>query len=239
MQRRLTHSSYLICGTPRSGTTLLATLLASSGLAGYAREHFSPKNEPPDAARRYVDYVLECVQHGASANGVFGAKLLWNDLSRFLRLLRAAGSPPAVADRLVLESVFPDVCYIWVRREDLVAQAVSWWKAHQTSEWYSGDSRATGAEPVFDFGEIDRLVRELAEGNEGWRRWFADNRIEPFAVRYEDLVRDTIGVAGAALAFVGVELPPDVSISQRTAKQADGVNADWIRRYHELAITQP
>jgi LPS sulfotransferase NodH len=35
-----TESSYLVCGTPRSGTSLLCRLLAATGVAGRPEEYF-------------------------------------------------------------------------------------------------------------------------------------------------------------------------------------------------------
>ncbi len=230
--------AFFICGTPRCGSTLLAGLLAGTGLAGYAGEHFAPANEPPWAAERFADYVEGCVRRHASAGGVFGAKLLWGDLRRTLDRLGSAACEPPATDRELLETVFPGARFLWVRRGDVVAQAVSWWKAHQTGEWYAGAERGTGVTPAFDFDEIDRLVRELDAANGGWRRWFAENGIAPHAILYEELVRDKAGTARRALEFIGVEVPPGASIVERTSRQADAVNADWIRRYRALAAAR-
>jgi LPS sulfotransferase NodH len=231
---RFPTSAYLLCGTPRSGTTLLATLLSSSGLVGFARQHFSRKKDPAGGASGYLDYVRECISRDAGATGVFGSKVLWNDLAFLLDRLRAASRGQPDSDRDLLEGVFPRLRFLWTSRDDLVAQAVSWWRAHQTREWSSTAPRAVGIVPAFDFDEIDRLVGELDAANRGWQRWFAENEIEPFPVVYEDLVADKRGTAARALAFIGVELPLDVPVTERTAKQADGVNDEWIRRYHAI-----
>lgn len=230
--------AYLICGTPRSGTTLLAGLLAGTGVAGRAREFFGEANEPSWSHARFGDYVRECVRLHASPNGVFGAKVLWGDLPRLVDRLRSGLDEPSEPDGALLARVFPGVRYLWLRRADRVGQAVSWWKAHQTREFFAGDERRTGVEPIFDFDEVHRLVRELEAGDAGWGRWFSENGIEPLPVLYEDLAHDPMGTGLRALAFLGVDLPAGASPIVRTTRQADELNADWIRRYREIAARQ-
>src|SRR5262249_29043510 len=150
---------------------------------------FSKENEPAFAARDYRKYLGQCFAETAR-NGIFGAKLLPSQLQHFLSRLRALSHTLGGSDRALLEAVFPQPRFIFTSRRDVVAQAVSWWKAHQKGEFYAGDERATGATPLFDYDEIHALVGEIVEGSEMWRRWFATNEIEPFTVAYEDLVAD-------------------------------------------------
>jgi LPS sulfotransferase NodH len=226
--------SFFICGTPRSGTTLLAGLLAGTKLVGWAGEHFSKSNEPRWAAKNYRKYIRRCFAE-TSNNRVFGAKLLPRDFERVLARLRALPGLAELSDRAVLEAAFPQPRFLLTSRRDVVAQAVSWVKADQTGEFYTGDGRATGAAPRFDYQEIREIVKELTEDNEKWRRWFAENGIEPFTVVYEDLVADEAGTTRAALRFLGFEPPADLKLARVTTKQADAVNAEWIARYHEMA----
>jgi LPS sulfotransferase NodH len=228
---------FFVCGTPRSGTTLLADLLASTKLAGRAGEFFSAENEPEFAAHDYRKYLEQCVAKTAR-NGVFGAKLLPGQLEHFLARLRALSRRPDGSDRAVLEAVFPRPRFVFTSRRDVVAQAVSWWKAHQTGEFYVGDPRSTGATPRFDYDEIHALVGEIVEGTEMWRRWFVSNDIEPFAVAYEDLVADKMGITRTVLRFLGIEAPARRSVEETTMKQADEVNSEWIAQYHEIATAR-
>lgn len=226
--------SYFICGTPRSGTTLLAGLLASTRLVGRAGEFFSSANEPEWAAADYAAFISSCVREH-SRNGVFGAKLLWHQSEDFLRKLRFSLGDEASPDREVLEKVFPKPRFLWISRDDLVAQAVSWSKAAQTGEFYVGDPRSTGAAPVFDYEGLRRLVRELERSNESWRGWFDANAIEPHAISYEELTVNVRMTTLQALRFLGFRAPRHVRLTEGTVKQADAVNDAWIARYHELA----
>jgi trehalose 2-sulfotransferase len=64
-------TSYLVCGTPRSGTSLLCGLLAGTGVAGHPEEYFW-RDDVPFWSRRW---------------GVSG-------FAEYLRAAIAAGRPP-------------------------------------------------------------------------------------------------------------------------------------------------
>jgi LPS sulfotransferase NodH len=228
--------SYFVCGTPRSGSTLLALSLASTGLVGRAGEFFSKETTPDWAAGDYRAYVTQMLTTH-SRGGVFGAKLLHTHLDDFLGKLRGVEGWEALDGIPLLGAAFPRPSFIWISRRDVTAQAVSWLKAHQTREFYVGDRRRTGATPVFDFGALQRLVGELSEGNLRWRRWFAANRIEPYSISYEDIAPDPVEATKRVLDFLGVDVPSSVNIriSPLSVKQANAVNEEWITRYRALA----
>ena len=228
-------SCFILCGTARTGTSYLADLLASTGSVGLAQEYFAAKGEPGWAAANYRDYVA-FIKRVRARNGVFGTKLLWFQLERMLPLLRASvPRGDALRDSEILDRFFPSAPYIWMRRADLVAQAVSWSKAEQSDHWVSLDEPGSAREPVFDFDHVHQFVLLAARRNEQWRTWFAANEIEPFSILYEDLDADPVGVTRQVLDFLGVSVPDSVEIASRVERQADGTNATWIARYCELA----
>jgi LPS sulfotransferase NodH len=232
--RRAPARSFFICGTPRSGTTLLAALLASTGRVGLAREYFSRANEPDWAASDYGAFVAHTVRR-TSRGRVFGAKLLQSQLGDFLARLRTVPRWQGLSDLALLESAFPRPSFVWICRRDVVAQAVSFVKAEQTGEFYAGKGGRPGARPVFDFEAIRCFMGKLTEANERWREWFAAYEIEPFSIDYEELTADSIGASRRVLGFLGVELPRDAKIVTWTVKQADAVNDQWIARYRAMA----
>ena len=185
-----------MCGTPRAGTNLLTGLLKSTGVAGAPEEYFWRDDMPAWSERwettTFVDYLLGAIRAGTTANGVFGAKLMWGYMADFLdRLDRLAGGHEG-SDRSLVERFFPASDFIWIRRDDMVAQAVSWARAIQTGVWYDQVGRSSATPPEFDFDQIERLAREAADHNDAWQRWFAANEITPLLVRYEDLVSDKV-----------------------------------------------
>jgi trehalose 2-sulfotransferase len=228
--------SYLICGTPRSGTGLLAGLLKSTEIAGRPEEYFWRGDEPAWRERWGVStdaaYVERAIETGTTENGVFGAKLMWGYVDDVLAKLRSIRE--AESDRGLLEAFFPNLRFLWIRREDVVAQAVSWSKAIRTGVFYAEHHGRPRAEPVFDFEEIRALAAEVDAHNETWRRWFAREGIEPFAITYEELEAAKVETTRRVLAFLGLPTD-DVSIREQTSRQRDAVNAEWIRRFRLAA----
>jgi LPS sulfotransferase NodH len=228
-------SAYLVLGTPRAGTSLLCDLLASTGIAGHPREYFwrDTANElqalwAVRPGREYLDRVYSAA---TTTNGVFGAKLMWVYLDDAVRALAEIGGSEGLGDHALLSTFFPRLRYVWIWREDVVAQGVSWAKAVLTGEWYFGDQRRpTGKTPEFDLAYVHNLVWVASRLQVVARRWFREQGVHPFRVSYEQLVADPEGVTRRVLAFLRLE-SETATISTSTRPQADALNAEWITRY--------
>ncbi|HWN23315.1 MAG TPA: Stf0 family sulfotransferase [Gaiellaceae bacterium] len=230
--------SVFLCATQRTGSWLLAHLMASSGTAGRPAEFFDAgemrgfREEWRVASdREYVNRVLEL---GTTPNGVFATKLMWNAIDGLLfrrrRLVRAYES----SDLEVIESVFPSPRFIWLRREDVVAQAVSWAKASQT-EQYAAHQTAV-RDPTFDFEHIDGLMHLAKVQNGAWQRWFAAHEITPVQVTYEELCEDEVRTTLRVLRDLDLDADgASIAAPLGLERQADSVNAEWIRRYRAEA----
>jgi LPS sulfotransferase NodH len=228
-------SSYFLCGTPRGGTWLLAGLLDSTGVAGHPHEYFWWDTEEANQARwgvsSFSDYLRHVKEVGTTENGVFGAKLMWGYMAHFLDKLRNLSDEQVVGDRALVERFFPKPRFVLVWREDVAAQAVSWAKALQTGRWHHWDSPSTEVEPRFDSDQIDALAHEATTDDAAWRRWFAENRIDAFQVRHEDLVEDMDGVTRRVLAFLEIAPPPGSAVTAQTVKAGNAQNREWVARY--------
>jgi LPS sulfotransferase NodH len=228
-------SSYFVCGVPRSGTSLLCDLLASTGVAGRPQEYFWREDEAENRRRWDVSsdrqYLEEVLRRGTTENGVFGSKLMWHYFGELLWSLRSLDGRAPAADAELLARFFPKPRYLWIWRDDVVAQAVSWSKAIQDDQWAS--HQECRGEASFDFAQIDGLVREAKRHRLAWERWFTRNGVEPFGVSYEELTADWVGVTRRALRFLGLPAD-DVERAQpatRLQKQADERNELWAQRY--------
>ncbi len=237
--------SYLICATPRSGSTLLCGLLSSTGVAGRPESYFRVPDEeswadrwciPRDAAGRfdYRDYVQAAVDEGRTDNGLFAARIMWGTLGGMIDRLAAADI--VGSDLEVLTSVFGRTRFLHLRRDDTLAQAVSWVRAEQTQSWQHGDA-GSGAEPHFDAAAISACIRTIREHNDAWRSWFSSVGVRPYEVIYEDVVSDMSGVTRGILEHLGLSAAT-VEITSRHERLADDINADWIRRYRVPSATR-
>jgi len=230
------HSSYFICGTPRSGSWLLCGLLASTGIAGRPHEWFWRDTEQANCrawgVSRFSDYVARVRDAGTTPNGVFGSKLMWVYLDELLARLRELGD--SASHRSVIERHFANPRFVWIWREDVTAPAVSWAKAIQTGRWHHWNATDPSAVLVYDREQIEALADEVVESNARWRTWFAANEIQPLAVRFEDLVADKIAPTCEVLEFLGLA-SECIAVAERTIKTSDHTNEEWLGRYRAHA----
>jgi len=221
--------SYLVCGVQRTGSWLLCHALEDSGVLGVPAEYFHRGDEPFWRDRWGAtdeDSFLRAVQtEPVTANGVWASKMMWNYFADALSRLRAwpgLGVGPDAGDAEVLAAAFPGLRYVWLRRDDKLRQAISWWRAAATGEFALGPADVAGQPPGFDRDAIGRLVGYAEECEEGWRRWFPAHGIRPLELEYEDLARDPDKAMRDVAAFLEVRLPPGLErVRPRLRRQAD------------------
>jgi LPS sulfotransferase NodH len=188
----------------------------------------------PDGGFRYADFVAAAIAAGQTDNGVFAARMMWGTLDEVVDKLAAVYPDLAGDDLGLLHRAFGPLRLVYLRRRDVLAQAVSWLRAEQTHVWYQtegSDHERPEHEPHFDFGRIERIAQLIEEHNTAWQRWFASVHLQPYRVLYEDLDADPVGVAHGVLDFLGLELPPRATIVGRHRRLADEINTQWVARY--------
>jgi LPS sulfotransferase NodH len=193
--------AYLVCATPRSGSTLLCEMLRATGVAGNPREHFEVLRHSglPRQPREYFAGVLDAsvlellaplepgrpdgeppaawrariVRAGQTPNRVWGGKLMWGHVADLRTRVRALDGLADAGLLTALRVLLGDVRFVFVTRADKVSQAVSLWRAVQTLHWRAD----AGAPPhpqnaVYHFAAIDHLVAQLEADEAAWRAWF-------------------------------------------------------------------
>jgi LPS sulfotransferase NodH len=244
-------SAYVLCGTPRTGSTLLCTLLESTGVAGRPQSYFRHADLDtyattwgipcaPDGRFPFADYLRGAINAGQSGNGVFAVRIMWGTMAEVVNNLRELYTDPASADRDLLTRAFGPTRFIYLRRRDVVAQAVSRARAEQTNVWHIigdmpiGDGPAVppAHAPRYDFAQIRTYTQEIDAQNQAWTAWFHTNGIQPHHVWYEDLAAAPVEMTHAILDFLQIEVPPHVRMSAHNQRLADGISTEWIARYH-------
>ena len=230
--------SVVICCLPRTGSSLLGHMLYATGATGWPGEWFwredVDRNWKAWGVSSWREYVVRVLEARTGPTGVFCTKLMWGYLHDALFELRRLSRMYEEDDVGVLRSVCPEPSFVWIRREDVVAQAVSWAKAAQTGQWAS--FQAVQAEPAFDFDQVDGLYH-LARVHDGaWARWFAAHGVDPLRVVYEELSADPVGVVEDVIARLELERSPVRGRApMELSRQGDAVNLDWAARYKRLA----
>jgi trehalose 2-sulfotransferase len=248
--------AYLVCATPRSGSTLLCEMLRDTGRAGVPLEHFEilrhsslprqPREYFQDLDAPEVIELLAPVEagiasteppeqwwtrilaEGSSANGVWGGKIMWGHIEDFvMRARQLPGLAGADLDT-VLHELLDDPQLVFVTRQDKAAQAVSLWRAVQTQSWRSGEP-PNGDSAVYDFTAIDHLVSQLETDERSWSDWFARTGRRPIHVTYDRL--DSAPGDVVALVLHELGLPDGDVVVPRLARQRDERSLAWIERY--------
>jgi len=230
--------SYIIASVQRSGTHLLCSILESTGIAGFPREHFLSKPgetwEKRWGAPSRVAYVQNVLRQNTGANGVFGTVVMWSYFERMLEMLREIPAYKKLNEPQLLAAVFCQPKYIWMRRRNHVEQAVSWAIACQTGIWTQNveEKSQPQAIPKFDFKVIDEWCNRIEAHDKGWEGYFNQNQIEPLILFYEDVVASHCAAAKRVLEFLRLPFEPDIEIPSLTVeKQANRISEEWAALY--------
>lgn len=226
--------SIILCATPRTGSTLLCALLAASGTGGRPDSWYRAEDRaeyeadwgvaPGDAA----GFLAGAIRAGSDASGTFGLRVQAPALRPMLAELAGLFGP--LPDPELLHRAFGPCRFLFIRRQDDVAQAVSRLKAETTQVWHlDGTEGAPRAEPRYDAARLGLFRAEAEAGNAEWETWFAACGLAPERLTYEALAADPPGVAQALLPRLGLPAPGALSVPNR--RMADAESADWSHRY--------
>ena len=141
----------------------------------------------------------------------------------------------------LLESFFGNTRFVHIKRDDVLAQAVSWLRAEQTGTWHVDDPSVPAEEtgPTrFDYHELRRYASLIESHNAAWTSWFADVGVEPYVLKYEDLDADRVGTTRSLLQFLGLRFPARVTITASNVRMADDVTSEWKERYKAMATAE-
>ncbi|MBO9590594.1 Stf0 family sulfotransferase [Devosia sp.] len=241
--------AYLICGTPRSGSTLICEMLYRSGVAGRPNSYFrevdiahwaedwgvSPAEgiDTPAFDRAYLAAMREA---GRAGTGIFGLRVMYSSLAdagrRLARVFGRADTVPAQ-----LEAAFGPLLYIHLSRGDKLGQAVSLVRAEQTGLWHlnADGSVLEGAEerpePVYDGQRIAAVLADLEADDRAWDAFFAGHGITPLRLIYEGVTATPQRALAEIFARLGLDEGIALAMAVPTAKMADATSREWVERF--------
>lgn len=243
------YQSYIICTSPRSGSTLLCKMLSATALAGNPDSHFhkpslaewldsyhlsrgSYSNEV-EAIRAVFEAALE---RGSGSSSVFGLRMQQHSFDFFLRQLQLL-YPAQASDRNRIQQAFGTTLYIRLLRSSKLDQAISLVKATQTGLWHKApdgtelERLSEPQEPDYDAAAIAQSLSELTEMDSRWQSWFAQQCLHPYFIDYDNLANDPTGVLADLLDHLGLDAQTAYQISLPVAKLADSVSKDWAQKF--------
>ncbi|MEO0697815.1 MAG: Stf0 family sulfotransferase [Pseudomonadota bacterium] len=246
--------SYVICTSPRSGSTMLCKLLAQTKVAGNPGSLFHKPSI--DAWLDYYDLdtaefttrreLLNGIFEAAKSRGkgeteVFGCRLQRGSFAFFIDQLRFM-YPGHTSDVGRIQAAFGPTQFIFLSRGDKLDQAISYIRAEQTGLWHRRadgsdlERQETRREEGYDPDAIRSQMAEFIEFDVAWRSWFEEQSVVPLEVSYERLSREPQKQLKRILDALGAEGAIASTISTPTAKLADQINRQWRERF-ELEAT--
>lgn len=241
-------SAYIICATPRSGSTLLCDLLTGSGVAGQPDSYLRPQDigewaegwgifGPTETTDRRFNqaYLAAMKRVGTAKTAVFGLRLMQQSIGEATARFNAAlGSEADFAYQF--EQAFGATLFIHLSRQDKLAQAVSLVRAQQTGLWHvaaDGSERertAPARAPIFDADQITRARDMLTADDAAWLSFFKQRGIEPLRLTYETLAAAPQATLSDVLAALGCDRRIAADARVQTAKMGDAISKGWAER---------
>lgn len=234
---------YIICATPRSGSTLFCQYLASTGVAGVPETYFRKEDLHEyakqwqilrsDGSYDFADYLEATREAGSTNNGVLALRIMWITLKEVTAYLSGLYPNLAGNELGLLEGAFGRLKFIYLRRKDLVAQAISLYRAQQTGYWHVDEGQVPERPPAFDFDAINSFVAMLRQDNLDWQAWFGEAGVEPMPISYEDFTSNPKTTITEILRFLKIELPANTELRASNQRLADEMTTLWLNRYSD------
>lgn len=242
--------SYVICTSPRSGSTLLCKLLEGTGRAGHPGSHFHEADlthwqerfgiapmTGEDETELLQPLFDAALRMGDGGTGLFGLRMQRHSFPFFRTKLRLL-YPREDTDLDAIKAAFGSTLFIYLKREDKLAQAISYTKADQTGLWHR---KADGSElerlkpaeePIYD-GPLLKQTREMFLGHDReWEAWFTDQGISPCRLTYEEMSLDPVGGLNRVLEALGLAVCPR-STEVPTARLSDQLSLAWGHQFRK------
>ncbi len=212
--------SIMLASEERTGSEFLCQLMGATGRLGRPSEYLNTY-----WMRRFIaDYPDEvgaqmAIAHrvGTTANGCFAMKTHPVHIDRLL-----AGGSVAAA--------FPAPVVVRLHRRDLVAQAVSLYRARASNRYHAYVVAERDIE--FDGEAIRQALIELARARARWEVYVARNALDPLMIAYEDLAADPCRAVSEIACRAGEWVEPrDLDLAAPLRVQTDGVSVAWKQRF--------
>jgi len=229
--------TYLIAHTPRVGSNWLCEVLANTGLAGIGHVNRAGlfigygegiKNDYPDNLNRYF-------ADGTTPNGVCGMKSDWHYMDGLARHL---------GDDAVIELLERYTHFIWLKRDDVVAQAVSLWIAAWSGVYTSKNAGLPGkkdpTQVPYDAAQIIKRHFRIDDENRRWGNWFNQMGIRPLELSYEYMHMTMEGTIIDVFTHLGVGRPENIATEFSLRLQENPLKQQFIDRFkEERGIDEP
>ena len=232
--------NYIICTAQRSGKTWLVRALTQMQ-AGQAMEFVTMLHrQHPQLLAAWRSggvegFVQACVEMQEAAAFAAGITLHWND---FRSLASGFPGSPAQLLRRIQSALGEDTRIIYLKRRDVVAQAVSHYLMSEGGVAHSfqdGAASAEGRSAPYDREKIDRFRNFTEKAYRGWNRTLRNTT--HLQILYEDISSSPTASLRMLLSHIGLaENVSEASLKaalQGTSPLMRTQKSELVRRYLE------
>ena len=228
-------TSYAILTPPRSGSTYLCDLLASTKIAGHPSEHLRLATQELSLYCNfdYLNLLGNVMQYRTTDNGVFGTKLI----SHFLFELQKA--------ELDFKQIFQSIDrFILLIRKDKLAQAISLVLAQKTEIWHihHNDKKASYQSILNEIeindellDDVEQKVTFIKQQEARLKRVLSRHNQEPLLVVYEEILDDAPREIDRILDFLGIVKPPGykMQIGSGIKRMPSAISQKIVQQYRQ------
>lgn len=224
---------YMLATVPRTGSSFVSHLLWQTGCLGAPLEYlnFLPSGPPRFAVEepdKRVALWRSMLRLRTSPNGVFGVKCF----SLQLRELQRRNPELLIEAMRLLLFRGPATRVIRLKRRDRVAHAISYARAAASGIWRQEQESGGAAMVDYSAKAVDdaRAYLDLQEAD--WELLFADYRIEPLTLWYEDIAEQPAAAIRTVADFLDVDLDPAAALPiYQVERQSQDDSKRWRDRY--------
>lgn len=210
----------MIVGTPRAGTQFLCQLLRQTGVCGYPDEFFNPgiaKKYIPGNEHDVIARLLLPKQFGATPNDVASVKFF-------------AASFDIISQHANLFDFYPTPQFLYISRQDKLAQAISLARARQTGKWTA--DHADRQPPSYSSKLIYHCLRKICIDTARFDMYFSRNGITPIRLTYEQIVSNPKHIISMIVSALDVEWNNGLNTIEYSQKiQRDPTSIEWRNRF--------
>jgi len=234
--------TYVICSSPRTGSSWLCRGLSETGVCGDPLEYFhtkllSKKYVKDWQATHFDEYVERMLAERSTSNGVFGLKLHWEQLRYLVQLAKKMQKYRSMSPGEILTHCLGRPRFIYMSRQNKWRQAISEAIALRTGVWKGNaeERNAQKATPHFDYDLIRQAYLKARRDEVSWRAFFQENNMVPLEIAYEDLAKSYRETIRGICAFL--RLPDEGAepvVSAASMKLSNETNDVWLRNCEEM-----
>ncbi|MDZ7908635.1 MAG: Stf0 family sulfotransferase [Gemmobacter sp.] len=219
MALKFEQPAIIFCATQRSGSTMIVDDLQNcTGRPRSETEAFYRlviSGQKP-AGFHWAD-AMQIMQSHRSDEPVFFDKVMFHYLHHLSKLIDPKKHNPMCTPFV---EFFEGATWVFIRRADIFAQAISKYFAEELNVWDAKDAKTAdfNANTAFKAEKAMLHLRSLIREDRQWQRFFAHHRISPIELYYEDAVSNFPGYLQPVLQAAGIAATPDLQPIRRMQK---------------------